>query len=38
VKIEESEKADSRCTPWALSGCHCSVTEYWQFKPEVSWV
>ena len=28
--------SSNRCL-W-LSGCHGSVTEYWQLKPEVSWV
>ena len=26
------------CGGWWSSGCHGSVTEYWRFKPEVSWV
>ena len=26
------------CEGWWLSGCHGSVAEQWQLKPEVSWV
>ena len=48
LEIEESEKASSRrelnpvhvedCEGWWSSGCHGSVAEHWQLKPEVSWI
>ena len=48
VKIEESEKiavTGSRSHPavmvhdqWQSTGCCGSVAEFWQLKPEVSWV